>query len=106
MSNTPPCNRVKILDCLGYVHYILLFPATFYLLNAAMGIMHKKFGPFCNIMPCKCTPDERLGTLLFIIHEVILAYLVISSYQGLLGQKNHSSLSLVVKEAGKKMGSP
>lgn len=42
----PPCNLVKTLYSLEYglpVHYLLLFPATFCMLNATMGIMHKKF---------------------------------------------------------------
>lgn len=70
MSKTLPCNRVKILHCLGYslpVHYILLLPATFYQLNVAVGIMQKKFGLICNIIHRKYTPDKTLGTLLFII---------------------------------------
>lgn len=101
MPNTLPFNRVEILHCLGCglpVHYILLLPATFYLLNAAMGIMHKKFGPICNIMPCKYTPDKRLGTLCMKLYWLTLPSLHIKA----CWDKDQYSLSLVVLEAGEK----
>lgn len=91
MSNILPHSRVKIMHCLGYglpVPYILLFAATFYLLNAAMGIMREKFGPICNISLVSAHQIKDFGSLLFILHEIILAYFVISSYQGLLGQRS------------------